>query len=171
MTQRTAAALHRLFEPHLPLFTAEHQAGFKELLRLAEIGERALTFIASSSTSTDSKKSQAPAKKTPGAGQETKKKPRGRPKAAKAGVSKKKPSTTSNQASAGSTDQRPTLRELILRVLTDAKRPLPLSEIESAVKAAGHETKSAAFSKVVSLVVGKMKTELKRVGRGVYTLA
>jgi hypothetical protein len=164
MTTRTAA-LRALLEPHLSFFAAEHRQALAELLQFAEIGERARVLIAALSES----------------GASATRAPRSNSKTTHAAPNKgvTKPATKS-QPSSKSAGARPTrasrdggmsLRGTILQVLRDAKKPLSLAELEAAVKATGYTSTSAAFSKVLAHTITQMKSELRRVGRGVYQLA
>lgn len=152
MTTR-AAALRTLFEHHLSLFATEHRAALVELLRLASIGERALALLDPAANSTPAKATASSSLSAQGSRAATP------PKTAA-------PKMRSRKKADGS----PSLRDVIRAVLKDANKPLSLAEIEAAVKAQGYASTSAKFSKVVALNIAKMKSELRRVDRGVYTL-
>lgn len=149
MTSRTTK-LRAAIAPHLDLFSADFRKSVSELLKLAEVGERAQAFVASFVGDASATGPRGAAKRTKAAS---------KPKTAKqsGGASPRAPKASS-------------LRAAVLDVLRTAGKPLPLAEIESGVKTKGHSSKSANFAKILSLTIGKMKTELRRVDRGVYAL-
>lgn len=162
MTSRTTT-LRAAIEPHLNLFSADFQETLAELLKLAAVGERAQDFVSSFATGTpDAAPTQA----------------RRATRSAKPAATKRTSAASSKGSRTGKTTaasprgpRASSLRATILDVLRAESKPLPLAEIEQGVKARGHASKSANFAKLLSLTIGKMKTELRRVDRGVYALA
>jgi hypothetical protein len=64
----------------------------------------------------------------------------------------------------------PTLRERIVQLLKQNKRPLSVKDLTGKVLASGHKTASKDFYNVVAVQVKKMKGELKRVPGEGYTV-
>lgn len=153
MTTR-AATLRSLFAPHLAVFAPDHRAALDELLELATVGERALTLFGAPIASRAVSKSQPTPKSSRG---------RGRPR--------KTPPLKDVAPRRKKADGSPSLGDVIRAALKESGKPLTLAELEAAVKAKGHTSSSGNFSKVLALTVSKMKSDLKRVSRGVYSLA
>lgn len=156
------ATLRTSIEPHLKLFSTDFQSALAELLQLAVVGERAQDFVSSFGTKTTSTaptpSRRGPRSAKPSSTQRTKAAPR-----------KKVPVDKGTTAPRG--PKASSLRATILDVLRAASKPLPLAEIELGVKARGHASKSGNFAKLLSLTIGRMKSELRRVDRGVYALS
>jgi hypothetical protein len=195
MTTRTAEIRDAL-RPLLSLLSPTYRAHLDDLLELADIGARAQELMTSFAAGTPSAAKPArkpravpPAptpKPTPKRKGAVAAKPRGKrgpkPKAeakpapapaapsSKTAPPPKAPTVPPPAAPAAASGSGPTLREAILKVLKDAKGPLGIADIAAAAKASGYATTSANFSVVVGNMVPKLK-EVKRAGRGVYTLA
>lgn len=158
MTTRTDE-IRKALQPHLPLFSASHQALLSELLHLAQVGERAQSLISSFSLSSPAKSADAaPKRRGPGRPPKAAAAPAAKPAAKEA-----KPAKGGRARASGG----PSLADMLTKVLQDAGKPLSIPDLANAVKAAGYASGSAKFSVVVGNVVAKLPG-VKRVGRGLY---